>query len=82
MSMPIPEMTALIARIPEPERSRIRDYIRKVEADNERLTAQLNQSRKEANEAEREFAREARDIAAEARWSAQADADGLPYGTY
>lgn len=42
----------------------------------------IERLRKELRDQEREFQREARDIASEARWSVQADADGHPYGTY
>lgn len=38
--------------------------------------------RKDLREQEREFQREAREIAAEARWQERMDADGHPYGTY
>ena len=43
---------------------------------------EIERLRKEMRDQEREFQREARDIAAEARFSAQAEADGVPYGTY
>lgn len=43
---------------------------------------EIERLRKEMRDQEREFQREARDIAAEARFSAQAEADGRPYGTY
>jgi hypothetical protein len=43
--------------------------IRIVLAEIERLNAVIEAMKKEAREAEREFQREARDIAAEARWS-------------
>lgn len=37
---------------------------------------------REQREAEREFQRAARDIAAETRWQVQNERDGEPYGTY
>lgn len=46
------------------------------------LHAQIDRMRREAIEEQREFQREAREIAAEARWSAQADADGTSHGCY
>lgn len=42
----------------------------------ERLQALVKQQQKDAAEAEREFSREARDIAAEARWEARQEASG------
>lgn len=39
------------------------------------LHAQIDRMRREAIEEQREFQREARDIAAEARWEARAEAD-------
>ena len=43
---------------------------------------QIESLHKEMRDQEREFQREARDIAAEARWQERNDADGHPYGTY
>lgn len=43
---------------------------------------QIKSLRQELSEQELEFQREARDIAAEARWQARAEADDVPYGTY
>ena len=40
------------------------------------LHAEIARIRREAIEEQREFQREARDMAAEARWQAQADAEG------
>jgi TATA-binding protein-associated factor Taf7 len=38
--------------------------------------------RKELRDQDREFQREAREIAAEARWQERNERDGDPYGTY
>jgi hypothetical protein len=48
----------------------------------ERLQELVKQQSKDARDADREFSREAREIASEARWQAQNEADGVPYGTY
>lgn len=42
----------------------------------------IEQLRRDMREQDREFQREARDIAAEARWQAHAERDDVPYGTY
>lgn len=42
----------------------------------------IERLRKELRDQEREFQREARDIAAEARFQERAEANGEPYGTY
>jgi chromosome segregation ATPase len=42
----------------------------------------IEQLRRDMREQDREFQREARDIAAEVRWQAHAERDDVPYGTY
>jgi len=42
----------------------------------------IDKQRREANEAEREFQREARDIAAEARWQERQEHDERGFGGY
>jgi hypothetical protein len=44
--------------------------------------ARIEFLQKELRDQEREFQREARDIAAEAAWAVRAERDGDPYGTY
>lgn len=44
--------------------------------------ARIERLQKELRDQGREFQREAREIAAEARWQERNDADGHPYGTY
>lgn len=47
-----------------------------------RAADRIDALHREMRDAEREFQREARDIAAETRWQVQAERDGDPYGTY
>ena len=44
--------------------------------------ARIESLQKELRDQEREFQREARDIASEAAWAVRAERDGDPYGTY
>jgi histidinol dehydrogenase len=47
-----------------------------------RAADRIDALHKEMSEAERDFQREARDIAAESRWDALNERNGDPYGTY
>lgn len=55
--------------------------LRTLVAEVERLQAALQQAHKDAREEQLEFQREARDIAAEARWEERQSRDG-DYGSY
>lgn len=55
-------------------------HLRTLIAEVDRLTALVSQMHKDAAENEREFAREARDIAAEARWDERERMGSDPYG--
>jgi hypothetical protein len=65
----------------EPYSSPTCGEIRTIVAEVDRLNALVEQQRKDAREAEREFQREARDIAAEASWQERQSHDG-DYGSY